>query len=129
MVTWFCWTTNALMATWFCWTVRRVRIRKSKDRERNGKKGQKDKQRPTKHTHKTKDRVKYNTPFLIRYLHVKFYLYTRSLYSGNNKWWMFSIIYENGIPSVKVSIITICIFQERRRHPVWCYLPALIIIT
>jgi hypothetical protein len=30
--------TNALMATWFCWTVRRVRIRKSKDRERNGKK-------------------------------------------------------------------------------------------
>ena len=49
------------------------------------KRGQKDKQRPTKHTHKTKDRVKYNTPFLIRYLHVKFYLYTRSLYSGSNK--------------------------------------------
>ena len=31
-----------------------IRIRKSKDRQHNG---QKDKQRSTKHTHKTKDRV------------------------------------------------------------------------
>ena len=35
---------------------RRVRISKSKDRQHNGRK-KTDKQRPTKHTHKTKDRV------------------------------------------------------------------------
>ena len=34
-----------------------IRIRKSKDRQQNGKKGPKDKQRPTKHTNKIKDRV------------------------------------------------------------------------
>ena len=36
-----------------------VRICKSKDRQHNGqkKKGQEDKQRSTKHTHKSKDRV------------------------------------------------------------------------
>ena len=33
-----------------------IRISKSKDRQHNGQKRQ-DKQRPTKHTHKTKDRV------------------------------------------------------------------------
>ena len=36
-----------------------IRYHKSKDRQYNGqkKKGQKDKQRSTNHTHKTKDRV------------------------------------------------------------------------
>ena len=33
-----------------------IRIRKSKDKQHNGQK-KKDKQRSTKHTHKTKDRV------------------------------------------------------------------------
>ena len=43
-----------------------IRIRKSKNRQRNGKKKvQKDKQRSTKHTHTTKDRVT-RTPLKIR---------------------------------------------------------------
>jgi hypothetical protein len=40
-------------------TKRIIRIRKSKDRQHNGQKEkeQNEKQRSTKHTHKTKDRV------------------------------------------------------------------------
>ena len=37
-----------------------IRIRKSKDRQHNGQKEKKDKQRSTKHTHKTKNRVPKN---------------------------------------------------------------------
>jgi hypothetical protein len=39
-----------------------IRIHKSKDVQHNGKKGQKDKQWFTKHTHKTKDRVVHRPP-------------------------------------------------------------------
>ena len=54
-----------------------IRIRTSKDRQHNDqkKKGQRDKQRSTKHTHKTKDRVT-RTPLIT------FIMYTKSRNNG-----------------------------------------------
>ena len=54
---WYCISFFLLVFEEFEDTKRVIRILISKNRQHNGQKVQKDKQRSTKHTHKTKDQV------------------------------------------------------------------------